>query len=54
MAKNVLEIPDRALDITASIATAAASVNLRAVLSTLRELSTLYGPAKGFLSWKIF
>ena len=37
MAKNVLEHPSRALDITANIATAAASRNLKNVTKSLTE-----------------
>ena len=47
MAKNVLKNPTRALDITASIATAAASKNPKNVMSTLPELITFYNTGKG-------
>ena len=40
MAKNVLSNPGRALDLTAKIATAAASRNSKQALSTLPELIT--------------
>ena len=40
MAKNVLKNPSRALDITANIATAAASRNPKNVMSNLPELIT--------------
>ena len=47
MAKNVLSNPGRALDLTAEIATAAASRNSRQALSTLPELITIYDTGKG-------
>ena len=47
MAKNASKNPARALDITANIATAAASRNHKAVLSTLPELITFYNTGKG-------
>ena len=47
MAKNVLSNPGRALDLTAKIATAAASKNSKQVLSTLPELITFYHTGKG-------
>ena len=47
MAKNVLKNPSRALDITANIATAAASRNPKNVMSTLLELITFYITGKG-------
>ena len=47
MAKNVLKNPSRALDITANIATAAASRNPKNVMSTLPELITFYNTGKG-------
>ena len=47
MAKDVSKNPGRALDITANIATAAASRNNKAVLSTLPELITFYNTGKG-------
>ena len=47
MAKDVSKSPRRALDITANIATAAASRNHKAVLSTLPELITFYNTGKG-------
>ena len=47
MAKNVLSKPGRALDITANIATAAASRNPKNVMSTLPELITFYNTGKG-------
>ena len=40
MAKNVLQNPGRALDITANIATAAASRNPKNVMKSLPELIT--------------
>ena len=47
MAKNVLSNPGRALDLTAKIATAAASKNSKQALSTLPELITIYNTGKG-------
>ena len=47
MAKNVLSNPGRALDLTARIATAAASRNSKQALSTLPELITFYHTGKG-------
>ena len=47
MAKNVLKNPSRVLDITASIATAAASRNPKNVMSTLPELIIFYKTGKG-------
>ena len=47
MAKNVLSNPARALDLTAKIATAAASRNSKQALSTLPELITFYNTGKG-------
>ena len=47
MAKNVLSNPGRALDLTAKIATAAASRNSKQALSTLPELTTFYNTGKG-------
>ena len=47
MAKNVLSNPGRALDLTAKIATAAASRNSKHALSTLPELITFYNTGKG-------
>ena len=47
MAKNVLSNPGRALDLSAKIATAAASKNSKQALSTLPELITFYNTGKG-------
>ena len=47
MAKNVLNNPKRALDLTAKIATAAVSRNSNQALSTLPELITFYNTGKG-------
>ena len=47
MAKNVLSNPGRALDLTAKIATAAASKNSKQALSTLPELITFYNTGRG-------
>ena len=46
MAKNVLSNPGRALDLTAKIATAAASRNSKQALPTLPELITFYNTGK--------
>ena len=48
MAKNVSSNPTRALDITANIATAAASRNPRNVMSTLPEVIIFYRTGSGF------
>ena len=47
MAKDVLNNPGRALDLTAKIATAASSKNSKQALSTLPELITFYNTGKG-------
>ena len=47
MARNVLSNPGRALDLTAKLATAAASRNSKRALSTLPELITFYNTGKG-------
>ena len=47
VAKNVLRNPGRALDLTAKIATAAASRNSKQALSTPPELITFYNTGKG-------
>ena len=47
MAKNVSSNPGRAFDLTAKIATAAASRNSKQALSTLSELITFYNTGKG-------
>ena len=47
IAKNVLSNPGRALDLTAKIATAAASRNSKQALSKLPELITFYNTGKG-------
>ena len=46
-AKNVLKNPSRALDITANIASAAASRSPKKVLSTLPEVINFYQAGKG-------
>ena len=46
MGKNVLSNPGRASDLTAKIATAAASRNSKQALSTLPELITFYNTGK--------
>ena len=47
LAKNVLSNPGRALDLTAKIATAAASKSPKAELSTLPEVINFYHTGKG-------
>ena len=47
MAKNVLNNPGRALDITAKIATAAASRNSKQALSTLPDVIKFYHEGRG-------
>ena len=47
MAKNVLENPGRALEITSNIATAAATRNQKAIASTLPEVINFYHTDKG-------
>ena len=53
MAKNYLRKPRRALDYTANFATAAASKNLKNVMSTLPGLITFYNTGKGLYLCKI-
>ena len=47
MARNVLINPGRALDLTAKIATAAASQNSKQALSMLPDMITFYNTGKG-------
>ena len=47
LAENVLSNPGRALDLTAKIATAAASKSPKAALSTLPEVINFYHTGKG-------
>ena len=47
LAKNVLSNPGRALDLTAKIATAAATKSPKAALSTLPEVINFYHTGKG-------
>ena len=47
LAKSVLSNPARALDITAKIATAAATKSPKAALSTLPEVINFYHTGKG-------
>ena len=47
LAKNVISKPGRALDLTAKIATAAATKSPKAALSTLPELINFYHTGKG-------
>ena len=47
LAKNVLSNPGRALDLTANIATAAATKSPKAALSTLPEAINFYHTGKG-------
>ena len=54
MAKNVLSNPGPVLDLTAKIATAAASRNSKQALSTLPELITFYNTGKGLQLGKTF
>ena len=53
MAKNVLSNPTKAVDLTAKIATAAASRNSKQALSTLPELITFYNAGKGLYLGKL-
>ena len=47
LAKNVLSNPGRALDLTAKIATAAATKSPKAALSALPEIINFYHTGKG-------
>ena len=47
LAKNVISNPGRALDLTAKIATAAATKNPKAAISTLPEVINFYHTGKG-------
>ena len=47
LATNVLKNPARALEISANVATATASRNPKAALSTLPEVINLYHTGKG-------
>ena len=47
LAKNVISNPGRALDLTAQIATAAATKSPKAALSTLPEVINFYHTVKG-------
>ena len=47
LAKNVLSNPGRALDLTAKIATSAATKSPKAALSTLPEVINFYHTGKG-------
>ena len=49
LAKNVLSNPGRALDLTAKIATAAATKSPKAALSTIPEVINFYHTGKGFI-----
>ena len=53
MAQNVLANPSQALDITANIATAAASRNPKNVMKTLPEIKYFYNIGKGLYLGKI-
>ena len=53
MAKNVLNNPGIALDLSAKVATAAASRNFKKALSTLPELITFYNTGKGLYLGKV-
>ena len=48
LAKNVISNPGRALDLTAKIATSAATKTPKAALSTLPEVIKFYHTVKGF------
>ena len=52
LAKNVLSNPGRALDLTAKIATAAATKSPKAALSTLPEVINFYHTGKGLFLGK--
>ena len=54
MAKNVLSNPGRALDLTAKIATTAASKKSKQALSTLPEIITFQNTRKGLYLCKFF
>ena len=47
LAKNVISNPGRALDLTAKIDTAAATISPKAALSTLPEIINFYHIVKG-------
>ena len=47
LAKNVISNPGRALDLTAKLATAAATKSPKAALSTLPEVNNFYHTGKG-------
>ena len=53
LAKNVLSNPGRALDLTAKIATAAATKSPKAALSTLPEVISFYHTGKGSYLGKV-
>ena len=53
MAKNNLNYPTRALDITANFATAAVSRNFKNVIYTLPDLITFYNTGDGLYLGKI-
>ena len=48
MAKNLLQNPGRALDITTNVVSALASRNPEAALSALLEVRTFYNTGEGF------
>ena len=52
LAENVISNPGRALDLTAKIATAAATKSPKAALSTLPEVIIFYHTGKGLYSGK--
>ena len=52
LAKNIISIPGRALDLTAKIATAAATKSPKAALSTLPEVINFYHTGKGLYPGK--
>ena len=53
LAKNVISNPGRALDLTAKIATAAATKSPKAALSTLPEVINFYHTGKGLYLGKL-
>ena len=54
LAKNLISNPRRALDLTAKIATAAASKSPKAALSTLPEVINFYHMVKVFISENLY
>ena len=52
VAENVIKIPKRVLDITANVASAVASRNIEAALTTLPKLNSIYHAEKGLYHGK--